>query len=291
MHANFAKATTTTTGTGNLTIAAVTGFPAPADKFALNQPFTYVLLDSNSRPLEAGVGYLSGSTTLVRAIIEDTFASSTDNNETATAASLTGTTTVLLTPIESSLEAILATVDGQTAGVNRFVTSAHRVLPAATQALVALRCYYAPFLLRCGGAVQSLSINVTTLASANARAAIYACNHLGYPGAKLCEVPSNLDVSTTGVKTGTLSSALRLPPGWYFAAMASDGTPTVTAYSSSQTATMGGAPFGFASGSVTPVDYRYETLGSLSMPSSASTSTTGSNMGGPHVPCVFVGVA
>ena len=67
--------TSTTTGTGNLTTAgAVTGFITFAAVYALNEPFDYCVegVDSNGTPTgewEVGEGYLSASTTFVRATV------------------------------------------------------------------------------------------------------------------------------------------------------------------------------------------------------------------------------
>ena len=66
------KETSTTTGTGNLTLAgAVTGFVAFSAAFDVNMPFEYAIeaVDGSGVPTgdwEVGDGYLSGSTTLVR---------------------------------------------------------------------------------------------------------------------------------------------------------------------------------------------------------------------------------
>jgi hypothetical protein len=69
------KETTTTTGTGNITLAgAVTGFVSFNTAVGLNTLFDYMIeaVDANDLPTgdwEVGVGYLSNSTTLVRSIV------------------------------------------------------------------------------------------------------------------------------------------------------------------------------------------------------------------------------
>ena len=61
------KETTTTTGTGNITLAgAVANFVTFTSVVGLNQPFTYCIEDVTNTAWEVGLGYLSGTTTLVR---------------------------------------------------------------------------------------------------------------------------------------------------------------------------------------------------------------------------------
>jgi hypothetical protein len=63
--------TTTTTGTGNLTLSgtAPTGFVNFNTAFGLNTTFHYVISSSGGAEWEVGEGYLSGSTTLVRSLV------------------------------------------------------------------------------------------------------------------------------------------------------------------------------------------------------------------------------
>lgn len=62
--------TTLSTGTGNLTLAgAETGYERFQDNFALNTAFDYLILDNGTGAWEAGEGYLSAATTLVRSTV------------------------------------------------------------------------------------------------------------------------------------------------------------------------------------------------------------------------------
>lgn len=62
------KDTTTTTGTGNLTLSgsAPTGFQTFNAAFGTSVFFYYAISASGSSEWEVGIGYLSASTTLVR---------------------------------------------------------------------------------------------------------------------------------------------------------------------------------------------------------------------------------
>lgn len=72
MYANLVRETTTTTGTGDVTLAgAVTGFRSFNTAFGVNPRFYYEIRSATVTDWEIGVGYLSGSTTLVRETVID----------------------------------------------------------------------------------------------------------------------------------------------------------------------------------------------------------------------------
>lgn len=65
-YADRVKDTTTTTGTGNVTLSGTppTGYQAFGTAFAVGDPIAYVITDGSS--WEVGEGFLSATTTLVR---------------------------------------------------------------------------------------------------------------------------------------------------------------------------------------------------------------------------------
>lgn len=69
--APLVRETTTTTGTGNLTLAGVPDavFRTFNAAFGLNRVFHYFIFDDTNNAWEDGEGYLTNSTTLVRARI------------------------------------------------------------------------------------------------------------------------------------------------------------------------------------------------------------------------------
>jgi hypothetical protein len=76
--ADRVRETTTTTGTGDITLAgAATGFVTFNTAFGTNVPVNYVVASSGGAEFEEGTGYLSGSTALVR---ERIHRSSNSNN-------------------------------------------------------------------------------------------------------------------------------------------------------------------------------------------------------------------
>lgn len=67
------KDTTTTTGTGDITLSgtAPTGYTAFASRYSVGDLFTYCIVAQSGGEWETGEGYLSGSTTLVRSSVTD----------------------------------------------------------------------------------------------------------------------------------------------------------------------------------------------------------------------------
>lgn len=294
MLGNGIKQTTTSTGTGNLTLAAVTGYPKVSDVVPLLFPVAYSLLDASGLLLEEGIGHLSDSVTFVRSMVTATYSASTysggpANTATPSAVSLTGTTTLIVTPNAASLESMLPAVD-RVSSINRVASPANRNLNTSTLALTALRCHYMPSLLRIASPAVNLQINVTTPGAAGtvARLGIYAVLENGYIG-PLLATTGDIDVSTTGLKVATLSAPVTLPPGWYYLALVSSGAPTITAFVSNVANSLGGHPLGAVSGGLGQIEYRYETLASAVLPSAASASTTLSQIGSGNIPAVYVG--
>lgn len=64
MLANGVKETTTTTGTGTVTLSAVTGYPRVADVVPTGAPVDYAIQSGNNR--EAGIGTVGAGNTLTR---------------------------------------------------------------------------------------------------------------------------------------------------------------------------------------------------------------------------------
>ena len=66
-YADRVQETSSTSGTGPFTLAgASAGYQTFAAVFAVNDVVQYAIVDSTANTWEVGIGYLSGSTTLVR---------------------------------------------------------------------------------------------------------------------------------------------------------------------------------------------------------------------------------
>ena len=65
------KETTTTTGTGDITLAgAVSQFRAFSSVFEVGLRVAYAIVGQTGTEWEVGIGYLSGSSTLVREVVQ-----------------------------------------------------------------------------------------------------------------------------------------------------------------------------------------------------------------------------
>lgn len=228
MLANWARATTTTTGTGNLTLSGVSGFPTPNDVYATNLWFYYSILDdSTGAPLECGIGYLSASTTLVRQKVLATFASSVYDDTSPSAVSLaSGTKLVVLSPLQHSLDVNIPWVDTAVGTNNKAINNGAIAVGLSGSngyqfnGADRIECF--PWKHTYGGEVNSFKIHVSTSDSGKiARVGLYEINTNGTPGDLIVEGSSTFDLSSNGMKTSTFTARV-IPPGWYFIAILSD---------------------------------------------------------------------
>jgi hypothetical protein len=291
MHASWGKAQTATTGTGNLTLSALPGFPTPYQVMG-SLPFAYTLLNSSNQPVEGGIATMSSSTTKVRSRVLRRWDGSTLTKVSASAVSLTGTTTVICTPLDATLEAMVPSVDN-TSGVGRYVTSAHRTTVTSSASPTTLTVYYQAFVLRAGGVVTGVACNVTTAAASGGQALIglYSLTATGAIGSLISGASTSaFNVDTTGFKVQSITTSQFLPPGTYIAAFLYSGSSLVVAgHNSASSALIGGSPLGLNGNANNPIEYRTETVGSLALPSSAGT-TSASTIGTAAAPMIFVGV-
>jgi len=113
MVADRVKETSTTTGTGALTLAgAATGFQTFNAAFGTNVFFYYCIQDADGVDWEVGRGYLSGSTTLVRQYVLE----STNSNNAVNLSS--GTHTVFSTLAADLFQDLNGKILAITSGLN-----------------------------------------------------------------------------------------------------------------------------------------------------------------------------
>jgi hypothetical protein len=98
-YADRVKDTTTTTGTGDITLSgtAPTGFRSFNTGVGVGPVFGYAISSSGGAEFETGLGYLSGSTTLVRLRVF------TSSNSNALVSLSAGTKDVFLTQIAATV--------------------------------------------------------------------------------------------------------------------------------------------------------------------------------------------
>lgn len=232
MLGNWISQTTTTTGTGALTLAAVTGYPTFAAQFVLGQRFEYMLLNDDGTPLEAGIGYLASTTSLVREFVKATYSAGTYNDNGATAVALgAGSKRVIcaveagnvrpgLSAVQTAFGANITFPDGLQLSSNGKTLGANT--PIAS-------CLFWPG----GKPITGLAVSVSTAAGSGAdriQAGLYSVLPSGLPGDLICRSGDMLP-NTTGNKVGSLVGGnRRLPAGWYWWVVASSINPVVLAY-------------------------------------------------------------
>lgn len=226
---NWARATSTSTGNGNLTIASVTGYPTPFDVFGTRQ-FPYAILDDTTgQPLEMGDGHMSSSTVLVRDKVLATYSSSTYNRDPSGPLTLaSGTYRIICPGFEGTTQMGGVAATDSTLGATKYLIGGQwRGQPnVAGAVLSSANMWLFPFLLKgrmksSGGGVH-VGTAATTGTTKNARFGLYTVNANGHPGALLAETAAGVSVASTGFKSASWPSALILPAGWYFFAYSTD---------------------------------------------------------------------
>ncbi len=222
MLANWVKCTTTTTGTGDLTLTPVSGFPSFADVFSIGQIVAYSIVNGSGEPVEEGIGSYSAADTLTRTYPCATYSGGVYDSSAPSTISLSGTYTV----IASSVRGMAPTLPRMNTGAaaRYWFTPSLVMSSAAARSLYVGNLYAEPVYFNAASPVDALALNVTTSgAAAIARIGIYSVGVDGKPG-KLIKESGDLDCSSTGVKVSTFT-AISLTPGWYYLCVAVKGAP------------------------------------------------------------------
>lgn len=290
------KETTATTGTGTLTLSAVTNFPRFSQAFAVGDLVFYSLLSSAGEPIESGIGTVGASNTLARTRPMTTFSGGTYDNSSPSAVSLSGTTTVIGAALPASNVVCRPNVDTVSSGVLRSIHSEHHVANFLnTRSMYQNRLWYVPFLLRTMAVIDGLSIDIRTAGSAGkVRLGLYRCGANGYMGDIIAQTPDITDITTTGRKSGAIGPYL-LVPGWYFIGLttSSGSGPTIGACAAGDPSCIVPTPFAIDSSSGHVIGMRYETLGAgwSALPTTPSSSTTAESMDGSYIAMPWMDLA
>lgn len=225
MLANWVKETTTTTGTGPVTMSAISGFASFSDYFATNDVVYYVIEDANGTSREEGMGTITSSTTLSRTLPKVTLVGGTIDDTSPTALTLTaGTHTIYI----SALQGAQPPVDTWLPSGYKDLSDNLIHLGAQSDTVSANRATYCPMALSRARLITNIGVHISTAdgAATISKLGIYTCSPDGKP-ANLIESVS-IDVTTTGTKSVALA-APRLLSGVFFSCFVTDGTPTVRA--------------------------------------------------------------
>ena len=272
MLGNGVKETTTTTGTGTLTLSAVTGSPRVSDVFPVGSLVSYAINSGND--WEWAIGVVGAGNTLARSLVLATFVSGVYVNVSATTITLSGTSTVIVTPHAATTSMPTMPIDNISSGLLRGHVTTH-MNGSSTTTIVADRMYYVPTKLESAYPIVSMSCYINTAAAGSkARMGLYRCGPDGYP-TDLLEESSDIDSTTTGTKTYSLATPKFYPPGWYFTAFVCTGGANVRVFNVNSIPC---TPFGHDA-NLSSIQMRYvaRTAGWTSLPSTAHTSTTAAN--------------
>lgn len=287
MLANGIKETTTTTGTGTVTTSAVTGLARIGEALQTNQLCKYSLLDSTGALLEWGIGTYLGSNQLARTIVLGTYSTGAFNTSTATAVSLTGTTTVIVTEIMGG--SIPGLTSSSTTNGSSGAHVPEPVLLSASAGSVTVtadRLYLQPVRIATPRKITAMKIRVSTGGTGNARIGLYKCDENGN-AKELLLSSGDIALAASGVVAWTLTTAQIFLPDWYVLGFATKGTaPTIN--TSGGTHYFGATPFNTDSTVVQPVAHKYAALtgGWTTLPDPAPTSLTSSAVQPPLIALV-----
>lgn len=246
MLGNFVKETTSTTGTGTVTLSAVTGFSRISDQFAVGRLVAYAIEDGINR--ESGLGTVASGNTLERTVILSKLDGGTYSEYPAAGLNLSGSATVFITPDKGNLfhgfPGVIA--DLELYSSHNIVSGApNRALAPSLDEYITLQ----PFLLLGRMRVDALSAYCSVGAAATVRLGLYACGSDGYPDARIAQT-ADIDASSTGSKVGAITP-VTIPPGWYYTALASKGNAYPSFYAWATTQNRHYTPLGLAVRSVT----------------------------------------
>lgn len=272
------KETTATTGNGTLTLSAVTGFPRFSNVFSAGELVMYSLLDSSGQPIESGIGTVGAGNTLARSRVTATYVAGTYNDASPTAASLTGTSTVICTGIPSGFATVMP---GISATQTYSGSPAQRVLmdtrlnfgSTGSVTLAANTLYMVPFYLATDCVATGIAARVVTgVAGKSMRAGLYRLDANASP-AVLVDETGSISVATSGVNwSGSFAANHKLAPGWYCIAFVSDGSPAIGSVASHVLM----SPVGILSTNsvLAPSSYNYGSHAYGAMPATPPTAVT-----------------
>jgi hypothetical protein len=286
---NGVKLTTTTSGTGTITVSSVAG-RTPLSTVPVGAPIPYELEDGDNK--EWGVGVVASSTTIARTMVTATLVSGTYTDDgTQSAITLSGgTTNVYLAASADTMRAPLTGTDAVSSGLTRYLISRHGSWQQGvnTYTNVADRCNYIPYHLDSAGVITALVCQVKTAAAGAGLMGIYNVLPNGYIGDKIAQCSATFDAGTTGIKESAITCP-RLSAGWYVLAMAANSAAAFNGYAAGALEPKMNTPFGMDT-SYRAICMRYEALsgGWSNLPTTPSASTTGAQIEGTYAPWIGV---
>lgn len=223
MLGNWIKQTSTTTGTGSLTLAAVTGFPTFNDQFSASDYFYYTILnDSDGTPIESGIGHMSSSTVLVRDKPLATYVAGTYNDNDPAAATLAAGTKRVICSMEQGAAQVNPINLNSTF---KALYASHQIVPVTGNNSTALlnRPLYIPIIISSPRTIDAVLFRVAVAAGAGGvvKGGIYSSTITGDPGSKIVE-SSTIATTTAAQVVACTFTKRRFKPGLYYVALIFD---------------------------------------------------------------------
>lgn len=256
MFANGVEHTTTTTGTGALSLVAVSGKPTYANVFGSTgtRVVSYTILDASDVPIEGGKGTVTLSTlSLARGEVQFTW-DGTDYKVHGAASALSlasGTKKVISSAMaDDFLPALhVAGTMGDNIGVAPFCAVQNTVNYGTANG----RVEYVPILIPMGRRVSRVSVRVGTGytgGTSSCRVALYDLGSDGRPAARIADFGDLGAITAATLTSSALGTPVYVPAGWYVVAIlpqytGGSGTPVFTAWNAPFTC----GPFGVSFGS------------------------------------------
>lgn len=257
MAESFGFMSTSTSGTGDLTVAAVTNHVPFNAVIPLNKRFRYELIDHTTRaPICAGIGYLSSSTNLKRGSVEKLW-NGTTYDDAGSPVSLSGAAyDVFCAPLGNDIAPTFFGVQGS---YGQKLVLPNGLLPSNQSNTTTANIIYASALeWVCAQRITSLAVQISGTAvgtsSNKIQLGVYDCAADGSPGNLLFRsatiLPNSLGFKTASLfdASGSSISYFNLTPGYYYWSLLSDVAPTYIAYDAgSDTKMPSGGPMGMVS--------------------------------------------
>jgi hypothetical protein len=225
MLGNWIKETTTTSGTGNITLAgAATGFATFDAQFpnATLQYFYYLLEDGNNR--EYGIGHLTASTTLVRDRVLAKLVSGTytrySGSGAGTPITLSGGTAYVYCDIGAEWGGGPGFEDDTTTGVcNLGECTEYTTNAAITQDFQ----YYTPIKPVVSGLYSGINLHYQT-AAGDVKSGIYDVGVNGLPDRLLASHSTGTTITTGNVTLSFSANVFLQARRWYFFSVLQSGS-------------------------------------------------------------------
>ncbi len=279
--------TTTTSGTGDLTLVEVTGRPR-FSVMGVGAVVSYELENGNNK--EWGYATVGSGNTLTGRTPVQTLVSGVVDDTSPAAISISGTTHVYLSPIAGVMAPGMPVVSGSFG--RKAVLSPHwSTYQSGWLAVTANRLYVIPFKVDSAYDINGFHIDMNTAgaASTKARIGLYRMKSDGQPGELIVET-ADVDTSVAAAVLSPSVTQTRIYPGWYYVGLVCSGTPTFQAYPSSA---YGMNPMGIENGTVSmlPIVMGYKSIAGWSALPASPTGLNTISPGASAVPTVALKLA